>query len=93
MDEETREAIAILTARQLVVREVVARLLTYEALRHDNREGFLQHLSQSADHSIDQSAAGLRIGPKTIMAQEAARTESDWLIAAVRKLIAGTEEC
>jgi len=87
MDEETREAIALLNARQLVVREAVARLLAYEALRHDDPNGILRDFSEAADRSIDRAATALPIGPKTIKAQEAARTESDWLIAAARTMI------
>jgi hypothetical protein len=91
MDEETREAIVLLSARQLVVREAVARLLAYEALRHDDPNELLQHVSQAADHSIDRNAVGLPIGPATMKAQEVARAESDWLVSAARKLIEGAE--
>ncbi len=87
MDEETREQIALLSARQLATRETVARLLAYEALRHDDPKGLLQHFSEAADYSIDKNAAGLPIGPAMMKAQEASRSEMDWMVAAALVII------
>jgi len=87
MDEETREAITSLTARHLVVREMVARLLAYEALRHDDQEGLLRSFSEGIEHSIFRAQEGTTPGPKTMKAQEDARIESDWMVAAARKMI------
>jgi hypothetical protein len=87
VDEETRDAIALITVRHLVVREMVARLLAYEALRHDDPEGLLRHFSEGVEHSIYRAEEGTEVGPKTMKAQKAAQDESDWMVAAARKMI------
>lgn len=93
MDKETREAFEILTVRLLAVRDVVARLLAYEAMRHHDPRGLLQHFSDATDHRIDRSGDGLKIGPETMKVQEAARKELDWMVAAARAMIEAAEEC
>jgi len=42
MDDETRESIALLTARVLGMRDIVVRLLAYEAKRFGDSETLLK---------------------------------------------------
>jgi hypothetical protein len=87
LDEKTREQFILLTLQTLAVRDVVARLLAYEAARREDPMALLRDFSEATDERIHHEAQGLDLGPKTIEAQEILRKEVDWMVNAARVMI------
>ena len=87
VDEEARQQIANTTARVLAIRDVVARLLAYEAMRQDNLRGFWENFSDSTGARIHHVTGGRPVDGPTMQLQETIQREVDWMVAAARKML------
>jgi predicted RNA-binding Zn ribbon-like protein len=82
MDVEARNEIVLLRAKLLGLREIVAHLLSAEASRADDPEGFLKDLFEKIDTKI--AAVANEMTSPSMHLEEATRKEVDWVIATAR---------
>jgi hypothetical protein len=81
-----------LTARVFGLRDVVIRLLAYEARRRDDPEALFQAVAGATEWRIHQTTAGRSPTEGTLEMQEEVQTTVDQIVAAARKVAAeGTE--
>jgi hypothetical protein len=83
-DKQAPEVIATLTLRVLAMRDVLARLLAYEALRHERSEDLLRDFSEATETRIAHVSSARK---PSMMAEEGIRKEIDWIVAAARKML------
>jgi hypothetical protein len=81
-DEVARRQIAILNRQVLAMRDVVSRLLAYEALRHDDPEELFRELSEAVEEKI--ASLSTRKRAASIDLEEGIRKEIDWFVSAAR---------
>jgi hypothetical protein len=86
-DKEARDQLALLTARVLGIRDVVARLLAYEATRATDPTSLLQSFSEATDQRIHWATDGHEATEPALWLVEAMRKEIDWIVAAALKQI------
>jgi hypothetical protein len=86
MEDDVREQLALLTARVLGMRDVVARLLAYEADRSPEPIQLLQHFAEATAERTQDVIAGATEG--AMLAQETIQKEVDWIVAAAQQMIA-----
>jgi hypothetical protein len=88
-DKELRDKIAILTARMLGVRDVVARLVAYQALNHSDPQEMLKHFSDATDSRIFSVSKKMNIqeSPAILAMQEETRKQVDWIVAAAGEML------
>ena len=91
-DKDARETIALLMARVLAIRDVVARLVAYEAKRWPDPAKLLQDFSEATEIRIHHVTGGRDISPQTLALQEAIRREVDWIVGAARNSLSGDAE-
>jgi hypothetical protein len=80
------EQFATFMARVLAMRDVVARLLAYEAERAPDKTEFLREISDATDERIHRVTKAQSVDQETLALQEKIRREIDWLVAAARKM-------
>lgn len=76
-------------AQILAIRDVVARLVAYEAYRAPDPEGIYQDVSHASDYRIDRLGAGRDLSQDDLKFQEEWRRTVDWIVAAARKMEQG----
>jgi hypothetical protein len=80
----TRQQFDIVTARILAVRDVVARLLAYEAARWPDPFRILEDFSSATDMHIHQFAEPGQVDDSELRFQEEIRMQVDWIVSAAR---------
>lgn len=73
-----------LQAQVLAIRDVVARLVAYEASRHENPDDLLRDVSEAGDARIDRDTPP---NESQMRMREIMRAQIDWMVAAARGLI------
>ena len=86
-DKEALGGLAELYVMVLAMRDVMARLMAYEALRHpDGPEGFLREVSEASDARLDE--VGNQLGDASpLNMEEGVRRNIDLLVAQARLLL------
>jgi hypothetical protein len=82
-DDHAAKVMEFLVARSLAMGDVVARLLAYEAKRTSDPLDLLREFSEMGDKRLVGSPSQTAI---RLQFAEAIRTQTDWLIAAARKM-------
>ena len=82
-DTEARAIIKTLTLRVLAMRDVVARLLAYEARRHGDPAELLRDFSEATESRIAQVSSR----KPSLASEEGIRKEIDWIVAAAQKML------
>jgi hypothetical protein len=89
-DKEARKLISELALRVLAMRDVVARLVAYEAQRRDDPDELLRDFAEATEtHIADVSR---RRGKPSVIGEEGIRKEVDWIVAAARKMLPDDKE-
>jgi hypothetical protein len=91
-DKEVREKYALLTARVLAIRDVVARLLAYEAKRWPDPLKLLEDFSEATDSRIHAVTGDRNLSAGAMALQETIRKETDWIVALARDSLSDDEE-
>jgi hypothetical protein len=86
MDTETREQLALLTARVLGIRDVVARLLACEAHRTPDPDKLLEHFADATAQRLHEVPDDTEGG---MQAHEAIQSEVDWIVASAKTMLGG----
>jgi hypothetical protein len=81
-DAVARKRITILNRQVLAMRDVVSRLLAYEALRQRDPEDLFRELSEAVDEKIARLSKGKLGTPLEL--EEGIRKEIDWFVSAAR---------
>jgi predicted RNA-binding Zn ribbon-like protein len=85
MDIEARNEIALLAAKFLGLREIVAHLVAAEASRTRDPDRFLKEMLEKLDAKLAAVADGMT--RPSMPLEEATRKEVDWVIAAAAAVI------
>jgi hypothetical protein len=86
-DEEALDGLAQLYVMVLAMRDVVTRLVAYEALRHpDGPESLLHEISEASDTRLDEVRKKLG-NDSPLNMEEGVRKNIDLLLAQVRLLL------
>ena len=83
-DDEARAQILALTARSMAVRDIVARMLAYEAKRSSDPMALLQNYSDHADGKLERAE---KASPELIETSETLRAETDWILVEAKALL------
>lgn len=86
-DDELLSEIKVLSARLMAHRDVVARLLAFEALRSPDPDALFRDVSDATDHRIYGLEAGREMTDQATAFQEKWRAEVDWLVGAAMRMI------
>jgi hypothetical protein len=84
-DERARTDIVALAARSLALRDIVARLLAYEATRADDPNSMLQDFSDAGNKRV------ARLPQKHMQYAELIQKEFDWVVLMAKKQIRGAK--
>ena len=80
-DQEIAAKMITIRAQTLAIRDVVARLLTYEALRWGDPADALRDISETTDiHIATMSRTDVEF-------EEVIRKEVDWIVSAARMMV------
>ncbi|MGC9954492.1 MAG: hypothetical protein ABSD21_09465 [Rhizomicrobium sp.] len=89
MDIELEDRFAALTAQFQGLREVVDRLLAYEARRSSNPSALLEHFSDATNFRNYELAKRSPQSPRAIAYQEALQAEVDGIVSRARIIAEG----
>jgi hypothetical protein len=81
-----------LTARMLGLRDVMIRLVAYEAQRRDDPEALFQVVAGATEKRIYRTTANRALTEGAIEMQEEIQATVDQIVAAARKVAAGDTE-
>lgn len=89
-DDLIRDELASLIARVLGIRDVVSRLVAYEASRHSDHEGLFRHISDATASNIyrTEKKDGRPPSRETMILQEQIQNEVDTIVAEARRIMA-----
>lgn len=82
--------LAQLTFRVLAMRDVVVRLLAYEAQRWENPDDLFRDFAENIEGRITRVST--RAQKPSIQSEEGIRKEIDWILAAARKSLPADKE-
>jgi hypothetical protein len=85
-DEELAKSLHLLLARTLATRDVVARLVAYEAARWPDPTKMYEDFSDATAQHLHEVTAGRPLSPGSIALQEAIQKEVDWIVAVARRM-------
>lgn len=83
-DDKARRQIVKLTARSLAMRDIIIRLLAYEAKCATNPEVFFQKFMKGTDTAVDKIPADKEESPG---GGEAVRKEVEKIVSFARKML------
>lgn len=83
------DEVTTLTARVLGIRDVVIRLLAYEASRRDDAGPLFQAVAGATERRIHETTAGRPLTKGAIEMQEEVQRTVDSIVGAARKIVGG----
>lgn len=91
VDKALRQHLDLVCARILAVRNVVARLLAYEAARWPDPNTVFEGFSTTTDAHIHQLTKPGQVDDSELRFQEEIRMQVDWIIANARLMMLRTK--
>lgn len=88
MNEVDRQMLQETAAGALVIRDVVARLLAYEAKRHPDRRKFFEDFSVATANRIRIAGEGATTDATTMSFQETLQSAIDDILSSARAIAA-----
>ena len=85
-DEEGR----VLSARILAIRDVIIRLLAYEARRHPDQRRLFDEFSTATEEKLQEATGSEPIDETVILFQEMVQKEVDRIVGAARRIAVAT---
>jgi hypothetical protein len=93
IDHETDERLWALTSQVTGLRDVVARLLAYNALGSTDTDRRLKHFAEATSHQIYQveKASGKQLSADAMLAQEQIQAEVDLIVTQARIMLGAAQ--
>jgi hypothetical protein len=82
----------LVTARILAMRDVIIRLLAYEARRHPDQRRLFDEFSSATADKLQEATGTEPIDETVILFQEMVQKEVDRIVGAARRIAAATPE-